>query len=89
MPVTMSIATPVTATDAQATPMPPIPVKAISELTMPVPVTVIPMQPPMAKSQLGGSYINNLHVHCDSSNISMCSSDSDTRESKKPFLTIG
>ena len=86
MPVTMGAATSVTATGAQATPMLPIPVKAIPELTMPPPVTVIPVQPPMADSQLGDSYINNLQVHHDSSNISMCSSDSDAQENLKSHL---
>ena len=83
-PVTMGTATPAIATDAKATPMLPVSVKAVLELTMPVPVTVtvILVQPPMAESQLGGFYINNLQVH-DSSNISMCSSDSDAQENLK------
>ena len=52
---------------------------------MPVPVTVVPMQPPLV-SQLGGCYINNLQVHHDSSNISMCSLDSDAQENVKAIL---
>ena len=75
-PVTMGTATPVTATDTQAILAPPVPVKAVQELTLPAPVTVIPVQPPRAESQLGGSCINNLQVN-DSSDISMCSSDSE------------
>ena len=38
--------------------------------------------PPMAESQLGGSYINNPQVH-DSSNVSVCSSDSNVQENLK------
>ena len=79
-PVMMGTATPVMVTDAQATTMPPIPVKAIPEPLMPVPVMDIPMLPPMVESQLGGSSINNLQGHQDSSNISMCSSDLDEEE---------
>ena len=82
IPETMGTATPVTATEDQATPMPPLAIEAVPEATMPAPVTVIPMQPPIAESQLGGSYINNLQVH-DSSNISVCSSDMDTQENLK------
>ena len=82
MLLTMGKATPVTATDAQATQMLQVPIKAIPDPTMPAPVTVIPMQLPMAESQLGGSYINNLQVH-NSSNISMCSSDSEIQENLK------
>ena len=79
-------ATPVTVTDTQATTMQSIPVEAIPELLMLVPVTDIPMQLPMVESQLGGSYINNLQVHHDSSNISMCSSGSNAQENlKKTF----
>ena len=37
----------------------------------------------MVETQLGGSYINNPQVHQDSSNIFMCSSDSDTQENLK------
>ena len=47
-PVMMATVILVTATDAQATTMLPIPVDAIPELIMPVQVTVIPIQPPMA-----------------------------------------
>ena len=82
IPVTVGTATPATATDAQATPMPPAPVEAIPGLTLPAPVTVIPVDPLMEETQLGGSYINNLQVH-DSSNISMCSSDLDVQENLK------
>ena len=78
----MGTATPVTTTDAQATPKLPVPVKAVPDPTLPAPVTVIPVQPPMAESQLGGSYINDPQVH-DSSNISVCSSDLDTQENLK------
>ena len=71
IPVTMGTTTPVTATDAQATLMPPIPVKTVPEPTMPASVTVIPVQPSMVESQLRGSYINNPQVHHDSGNISV------------------
>ena len=77
---------PVTATDAQVTSALPVPVKAIPDLTLPAPVTVIPVKPPMAESQLGGSYIKNTQVH-DGSNICMCSSDSDGQENLKSHLT--
>ena len=53
---------------------------------MPVPVTVIPVQPPIVESKLGGSYVNNLQVH-DSSNISMCSSDLDVPENLKSHFS--
>ena len=48
--VMMDTAIPVTATDAQATTMPPIPVKAIPQPIMPALVTVIPMQPIIVES---------------------------------------
>ena len=47
MPVTMGTAK---TTDAQATPIPPKPVKAVPEPTMLEPVTVIPMQHPWQKA---------------------------------------
>ena len=78
-PVTIGTATPITATDAKATP---VPVKVIPDLTLLAPLTVIPMQPPMTESQLAGSYINNPQVN-DSSNISVCSLDSDAQENLK------
>ena len=81
--VMMDTATPVTVTDVQATTKLLVPVKTIPGSLMPVPVTVIPMQPPIVESQLGGSYINNLQVHHDSSNISRCSSDSDAQQNIK------
>ena len=83
--MTMGTANPVTAMDAQATPPPPVPVKVIPDPTMPATVTVIPVQPPIAESQPGGSYINNPQVH-DSSNISVCSSDSDAQENLRSHL---
>ena len=83
--VAIGTATQVTATDAQATPALPVPVTAIPELTIPVPITIIHVQPPIVESQLGGSYINNLQVH-DSSNISLCSSDLDAQENPKSYF---
>ena len=78
----MSTATSVPTIDVKATPGLPVPAKAIPDLTLPARATLIPWQPPMAEYQLGGSYINNLQVH-DSSNVSVCSSDSDTQENLK------
>ena len=62
-PVMMGTVTPVTATDIQATTIKQIPAETVPEPIMSVSVTVIPMQPPMLESQLGGSYINNPQVH--------------------------
>ena len=76
----MGTATPVTATDAHATSVAPVQVKAIPDLTLPVSLTAV--QPPIVESHLGGSYINNPQIH-DSSNISACSSDLDTQENLK------
>ena len=60
----------------------PVPVKAVPELTMPAPVTVISVQQPIVESQLGGFCINNLQVH-DSSNISVHSSYWDAQANLK------
>ena len=79
-PVTMGIATPVTVTDAQATTTLPMPVEAIRKSLMPVPVTDILST---AESQLEASCINILQVHQDSTNMSVCSSDSDAHENLK------
>ena len=81
----MGIGIPVTATDAQATSMLPIPVKAIPELTVPVPVTVILVQPPMVENQLGGSYINNMQVHDSTQYLHVQFWLGSTTKSKKPF----
>ena len=68
-----------------ATPAPPVPVQAVPNPTLPDPVTVIPVEPSVAESQLGGCYINNPQVH-GSSNISLCSSDLDAQENLKSYF---
>ena len=83
MPVTMGTATPITATDAQPTAMQPVPVETIPELLIPMPITEAPMQLPIGNSQFQGSYITDIQVHHDGSNMSVCSSDSEGHENLK------
>ena len=82
-PVTMGSAMPATAGDGKTTTALPVQVLTASELLMPVPVSEVAMQPPMVDSQLGGSYITNMHIHNDGSNVSICSLDSEAHENLK------
>ena len=82
-PVTTGLSTSATTADAQATTMPPIQVETAPEPLMPGPVAEVPIQLPMVDNQLGGSYITNVQAHNDSSNVSICSLDSEADENLK------
>ena len=64
-PVMAGLTTPTTAADAQTTAAPLAQVETAPELLMPVPVTEVPVQPPMVDSQPAGSYLTNAQVHND------------------------
>ena len=88
-PVTAGSTTPATAADTQSTTVPPAQVEIVPELLMPVPVAEVPVQPLMEDSQLGGSYITNVQVHNDGSNVFICSLDSEAHENLKSHFNKG
>ena len=82
MPVTTGSNTSATTADVTTTASP-AQVEVALEHLMPVPVAEVPVQLPMVNSQLGGSYITNMQVHNDGSNVSICSLDSESHENLK------
>ena len=75
LPVTIESATPATTADAQTSTTLSVQVEIAPEPLRAVSIAEVSMQPPMVNSQLGWSYITNMQVHNDGSNVSICSLD--------------